>query len=189
MRVPVQNDGTEGTPNHHCNPADNPRAGNQTTNTNACTAAYPHIGADANGFYVTANEYDFYGDEFQSSNIYAFSKRGLEAGDARHVLLETQNAEPVRERRGRHGVLPQLQRSGRGHVPDGLQRAAHVERAGRVVTDEHVLARLGRPERAVAQQGADGRRVRRSGPREPESRVDAAGGLPERPLVADAVRP
>src|SRR4051794_13746118 len=92
MKVPVQNDGTNGTPNHHCNPADNPRAGNQPTNPMACIADYPHIGADVNGFYITANEYDFYGDEFQSSNIYAFSKRGLEAGDAGHVLLETKNA-------------------------------------------------------------------------------------------------
>ena len=91
MKVPVQNDGTEGTPNHHCHPADNPRAGNQPTNPTACIADYPHIGADANGFYITANEYDFYGNEFQSSNIYAFSKRGLEAGSAQHVLLETKN--------------------------------------------------------------------------------------------------
>jgi len=89
--VPTQNDGTQGTPNHHCNPADNARAGNQPTNPAACIADYPHIGADATGFYITANEYDFYGDEFQSSNIYAFSKRGLEAGDTRHVLLETRN--------------------------------------------------------------------------------------------------
>ena len=89
--VPVQNDGTDGTPNHHCHPADNPRAGNPPTNPTACIADYPHIGADANGFYITANEYDFYGNEFQSSNIYAFSKRGLEAGDTRHVLLETKN--------------------------------------------------------------------------------------------------
>jgi hypothetical protein len=91
MRVPVQNDGTDGTPNHHCHAADNPRAGNPPTNPTACIADYPHIGADATGFYVTANEYDFYGNEFQSSNIYAFSKRGLEAGDAGHVLLETKN--------------------------------------------------------------------------------------------------
>lgn len=91
MRVPVQNDGTDGTPDHHCNPADDPRAGNQPTNPTACIADYPHIGADATGFYITANEYDFYGDEFQSSNIYAFSKRGLEAGNAGHVLLETKN--------------------------------------------------------------------------------------------------
>ena len=91
MKVPVQNDGTEGTPNHHCNPADHPRAGNPPTNPTACIADYPHIGADATGFYITANEYDFYGDEFQSANIYAFSKRGLEHGDTRHVLLETKN--------------------------------------------------------------------------------------------------
>jgi len=89
MKVPVQNDGTDGTPNHHCNPADTPRAGNQPTNPTACIADYPHIGADATGFYITANEYDFYGDEFQSSNIYAFSKRALESGNAGHVLLET----------------------------------------------------------------------------------------------------
>jgi hypothetical protein len=91
VRVPVQNDGTDGTPNHHCHPADNPRTGNQPTNPTACIADYPRIGADATGFYITANEYDFYGNEFQSSNIYAFSKRGLEAGDASHVLLETKN--------------------------------------------------------------------------------------------------
>jgi hypothetical protein len=89
--VAVQNDGTQGTPNHHCHPADNPRAGNQPAYPTACIADYPHIGADATGFYITANEYDFYGDEFQSSNIYAFSKRRLEAGDTSHVLLETKN--------------------------------------------------------------------------------------------------
>jgi hypothetical protein len=91
LKVPVQNDGTDGTPNHHCNPADGPRAGNQPTNPTACIADYPHLGADANGIYITSNEYDFYGDEFQSANIYAFSKRGLEAGDTSHVLLETKN--------------------------------------------------------------------------------------------------
>ncbi len=89
--IPVQNDGTQGTPNHHCHPADNPRAGFPPDNPTACIADYPHIGADATGFYITSNEYDFYGDEFQSANIYAFSKRGLEAGDTRHVLLETKN--------------------------------------------------------------------------------------------------
>jgi hypothetical protein len=91
LKVPVQNDGTDGTPNHHCHPADNPRAGNQPTNPTACIADYPHLGVDATGLYITSNEYDFYGNEFQSANIYAFSKRGLEAGDTRHVLLETKN--------------------------------------------------------------------------------------------------
>src|SRR6266550_2449950 len=91
LKVHVQNDGTDGTPNHHCHPADTPRAGNPPTNPTACIADYPHLGVDATGLYITSNEYDFYGNEFQSANIYAFSKRGLEAGDARHVLLETKN--------------------------------------------------------------------------------------------------
>jgi hypothetical protein len=93
-RIPVQNDGTQGTPDHHCNPRNPalpPRAGNQPTNPRACIADYPHIGADANGFYITANEYDFFGDQYQSANIYAFSKTGLENGDTSHVLLETKN--------------------------------------------------------------------------------------------------
>jgi hypothetical protein len=46
---------------------------------------------DANGVYITANEYDFYGNEFQSANIYAFSKKKLIAGNTSHVLLETKN--------------------------------------------------------------------------------------------------
>jgi hypothetical protein len=93
-RIPAQNDGTDGTPDHHCNPRNPalpPRAGNQPTNPRACIADYPHIGADANGFYVSTNEYDFFGDEFQSANIYAFSKTGLENGNTSHVLLETKS--------------------------------------------------------------------------------------------------
>jgi hypothetical protein len=95
LKVPVQNDGTDGTPNHHCNPGDPPAAGDEPihepTNPTACIGDYPHIGADANGVYITTNEYDFFGDEFQSANIYAFSKKKLIAGDSSHALLETKN--------------------------------------------------------------------------------------------------
>jgi len=42
-RLPTQDDGTDGTPNHHC------RFG-------PCVGDYPHIGADASGFYLTNNE-------------------------------------------------------------------------------------------------------------------------------------
>jgi hypothetical protein len=80
--LPVQDDGTEGTPNHDCNPSDEPDAGqdNAPLNPTACLGDYPHIGADANGFYVTTNEYDFFGDEFHAAQVYAFSKRALAAG-------------------------------------------------------------------------------------------------------------
>jgi hypothetical protein len=76
--LPVQDDGTEGTPNHNCNPGDEPDPAQ--TNPTACLGDYPHIGADANGFYVTTNEYDFFGDEFHAAQVYAFSKRALAAG-------------------------------------------------------------------------------------------------------------
>jgi len=54
--IPVQDDGTQGTPNHHCSP------GHETspplpTNPTACFGDYPHIGSDANGIYLTTNEY------------------------------------------------------------------------------------------------------------------------------------
>jgi hypothetical protein len=66
-RIPVENDGTQGQPNHHCSGG-------------PCIGDYPHIGADANGFYITTNEYEFFGPEFKSANIYALSKSQLAAG-------------------------------------------------------------------------------------------------------------
>ncbi len=77
-RIPVQDDGTQGTPNHGCS------AGNGTskplpTNPNACLGDYPHIGSDANGIYLTTNEYSLFGPEFHGAQIYALSKTQLAA--------------------------------------------------------------------------------------------------------------
>lgn len=78
-RLPVQDDGTAGTPNHNCNPG----AGSVgATNPNACLGDYPHIGADANGFYVTTNEFSLFGPGFRASQIYALSKAALTSGAA-----------------------------------------------------------------------------------------------------------
>jgi hypothetical protein len=63
-RLPVQNDGTDGTPDHGC-------VGGP------CIGDYPHIGADKYGFYVTTNEYDLFGPNFRSAQIYAFPKEDL----------------------------------------------------------------------------------------------------------------
>ena len=41
---------------------------------------YPHIGADANGFYVTTNAYPWLSNGFAGAQIYAFSKAQLAAG-------------------------------------------------------------------------------------------------------------
>ena len=45
-----------------------------------CLGDYPHIGADANGFYVTTNAYPWLGNGFDGAQIYAFSKAQLAAG-------------------------------------------------------------------------------------------------------------
>ena len=76
--LPVQDDGTEGTPDHGCAP--DPTLDPQPAHPNACLGDYPHIGADANGFYITTNEYPFFSDGFHAAQVYAFSKRALAAG-------------------------------------------------------------------------------------------------------------
>jgi hypothetical protein len=68
-RIPVQNDGTQGTPNHGC-------AGGP------CLGDYPHIGANANGIFLTTNEFSLFGPGFNGAQIYAISKRALAAGAA-----------------------------------------------------------------------------------------------------------
>jgi len=80
-RIPVQDDGTDGTPNHHCSP------GHETepplpTNPTACFGDYPHIGSDSNGIYLTTNEYSFFGTEFHGAQVYAMPKSALAAGAA-----------------------------------------------------------------------------------------------------------
>ena len=72
--VPAQNDGTEGTPNHGCT-LDGSTPG-------PCFQDYPHIGADANGVYITTNEYDLFGPSYSAAQIFAFSKAQLAAHPA-----------------------------------------------------------------------------------------------------------
>ncbi|GAC1551755.1 MAG: hypothetical protein NVS2B7_27680 [Herpetosiphon sp.] len=47
-----------------------------------CLGDYPHIGADANGFYITTNAYPWNGDGFDGAQLYAYSKAQLAAGAA-----------------------------------------------------------------------------------------------------------
>jgi hypothetical protein len=83
-KLPVQNDGTEGTPDHHCDPEVTPPPG--MTNPAACIGDFPHIGTDNNGVFLTNNEYSFFGDgteggfAYTGAQIYAFSKSQLIAG-------------------------------------------------------------------------------------------------------------
>ena len=72
--VPAQNDGADGTPDHGCTL--------DGTAYGPCFQDYPHIGADANGVYITTNEYDLFGPSFNAAQIFAFSKAQLAAHPA-----------------------------------------------------------------------------------------------------------
>jgi hypothetical protein len=69
-RVPAQNDGTDGTPDHHCLLNDDGDPG-------PCFQDYPHIGGDANGIYITTNEFSLFGPGYNAAQIFAFSKAEL----------------------------------------------------------------------------------------------------------------
>lgn len=78
-RIPVQDDGTQGTPNHKCDGSGGPGT------FGPCLGDYPHIGADANGFYITTNEYGLFAPPtdlgFHAAQIYAISKSALAANN------------------------------------------------------------------------------------------------------------
>ena len=82
-KIPTQNDGTDGTPDHGCPLNDN------GTGHGPCFADYPHIGADANGVYLTDNEYAFFpAFVYMGAQIYALSKSALAAGSATVPMVE-----------------------------------------------------------------------------------------------------
>lgn len=62
---PTTDDGTAGTPSDPGCP---------------CFGDQPLLGADANGIYITTNEYSITGPAFNGAQIYALSKTGLETG-------------------------------------------------------------------------------------------------------------
>jgi hypothetical protein len=62
---PTTDDGTAGTPSDPGCP---------------CFGDQPLLGADANGIYITTNEYSITGPAFNGAQLYALSKTGLETG-------------------------------------------------------------------------------------------------------------
>jgi hypothetical protein len=85
--LPVQDDGSQGTPNHHCTLGTNPAQG-------PCLGDYPHLGADANGFYITTNEFNLVSPGFRGAQIYAFSKAQLAAGAPSVNVVQFDTADP-----------------------------------------------------------------------------------------------
>ena len=86
FKMAVQNDGTEGTPQHNCAPA-NPPSPPDTTNPTACIGDFPHMGTDANALFLTTNEYSFFGPGYNGAQIYVISKAQLEAGAASPAMV------------------------------------------------------------------------------------------------------
>lgn len=65
-RIDVTNDGTNAGGVNPC----------------PCLGDYPHIGADANGFYITTNSYPWATSGFDGAQVYALSKAQLASGAA-----------------------------------------------------------------------------------------------------------
>jgi hypothetical protein len=83
-RLPVQDDGTQGTPRHAGCP---------------CLGDYPHVAADAFAFTVTTNEYPAparpgrFGNRFNGAQIYTLDKAALAAGAVRVNVVQFQRTE------------------------------------------------------------------------------------------------
>ena len=94
-RIPVQNDGTQGTPDHGCRQrvSSNPT----TFGPGPCLGDYPHIGADANGIYLTTNEFDLATSpgQFHGAQIYAISKSALVAGSPSIAVFLANTGDPA----------------------------------------------------------------------------------------------
>ena len=71
VSIDVTNDGTNGTPSHPNCP---------------CFGDQPLVGIDANGVYITTNEFPINGPGFNGAQIYAFQKSALVAGTSPHVV-------------------------------------------------------------------------------------------------------
>jgi hypothetical protein len=80
-QLPVQNNGTQGTPDHMCN-------------SGFCLGDYPHIGFDANAIYLTTNEFAFSGPGFYGAQIYGIGHNLLIGGAGSVVLFNTLGAGP-----------------------------------------------------------------------------------------------
>jgi hypothetical protein len=69
--IDTTDDGTNGTPTHRNCP---------------CFGDQPLIGADANGFYISTNEYGLVNFPFNGAQVYAMSKANLESGSTGTVV-------------------------------------------------------------------------------------------------------
>ncbi len=95
-RIPVQDDGSQGTPVHPDCP---------------CFGDYPHLGADANGIYLTTNEFPFVSG-FNAAQIYALSKKDLAKGAVSLTLVQIDTSDRLFEGHPGFTVWPAVSPAG-----------------------------------------------------------------------------
>jgi hypothetical protein len=76
--IDAANNGQNGTPDHGCLDG-------------YCFGDYPQIGMDAEGFYITTNEFEFFGNGFNGTQLYALSKDDLVAGQTSPTMQMFEN--------------------------------------------------------------------------------------------------
>src|SRR6266536_252936 len=165
-RLPVQDDGTQGTPTHVGCP---------------CIGDYPHIGADKFGIHLTTNEYPLtdspglFGNGYNGAQIYSFSKASLAAGASVVNLVQFESptlgdgtpsftvwpaqsnpAEFATQDNGTD-VLPAVER-GRGDP----ERRGDGRPPRLLEAHQHRVARLGQPGAGAVQRGHRLRDLRRA---------------------------
>ena len=94
-RIPAQNDGTQGTPDHGCPVPDPDDVPDVATNPRAEIGDYPHLGMDENGIYLTTNGYCFFGDQYNGAQLYAIGTDQLK-GAALPSALNLMHVENTR---------------------------------------------------------------------------------------------
>ena len=173
--IDTTNNGENGTPDHGC-----PEG--------ACFGDYPQIGLDANGFYLTTNEFEFFGDGFNGAQLYALSKDDLVAGISNPTMQTFQNVHSTTYNDVAYTMQPvnalpaDWDGSNGGTMYFGMSgsnvhgRTGQLDRAVRAV--EHVLTRHRQP---AALAGRD-----RGG--HPEVRDPRLRSAAERPHAAARLR-
>ncbi|THF84017.1 hypothetical protein E7T09_21155 [Deinococcus sp. KSM4-11] len=106
-RLPVHNDGTDGTPNHGNCP---------------CLGDYPHLGMNASGVYLTTNEFSLVTGDFNGVEIYALPKAKLVAG-ASTLTVVNFNLTDVTSPQPAFTLMPSITPGGRGE--DDNQARSH----------------------------------------------------------------
>ena len=181
--VDTTNNGTNGTPNHHCS-------------SGFCFGDYPHMAINRASLVVTTNEFDNLGaGEFHGAQLYAFSKSDLINGVAAPTMAVIPNIfshamndfgysiEPV-------ASLPRRLRDGapRHDVPRDVAvavRGRHRARHLAVAPDEHGLDRS-HAEPAPGRDVDPDRRLRVAAVGAAEAGRHAAARLRERRRTASA---